>query len=68
MLVYQKKSYLQELCVVVMERLVARVGGDVVSSHIVPHLGVECGWSQATPDTIYMLLTLQQYHGRVSKH
>ena len=64
MVVYQKKSYLQEFCVVLVGRLISDVGTDVVRTHIVPHLGVECGWDRATPETIYLLLTLQQHHGK----
>lgn len=61
----QKKSYLREFCAVVMGDLVERCGEEVVRECIVPGVdGVEKGWEGCTPETLYLLLLLEQHYGK----
>ena len=61
----QRKSYLREFCAVVMGDLVERCGEEVVRECIVLGVeGVEKGWEGCTPETLYLLLLLEQHYGK----
>ena len=62
----QRKIYLKEFCAVVMGDLVERCGEEVVRECIVPGVeGVWKGWDGCTPETLYLLLLLEQHYGKV---
>ena len=61
MVVYNKKMFLQEFCAVTIGRLIQDMEEDVIFQCVIPHIGLDCGWSYCTPGKLYLMLTL---HGR----
>ena len=68
MKVYHKKSYLQEFCVVTIGQLLNGLEERLphTCKYIIPLLGLECGWDKCTPETLYLLLNLQDKYSNVS--
>lgn len=61
----KKKSYLQELCAKVIVDIFPLVSTDVFIKSVYPSVKeiVESGWTQATPETLFISLALQRYWG-----
>ena len=58
MRVHNKKSFLQEFCATSIGRLMERLTNQIIYGHVLPPLGLDCGWEKCTPGKLYLLLTL----------
>ena len=63
----QKKTFLQELCVVTVGQLIVEgnFSVDVVKDHVIPLMGVTSGWEECTPERLYIILLLSKQFGKV---
>ena len=63
----QKKSFLQELCVVTVGQLISECNfsDDVIRDHVIPLVGVTSGWEECTPERLYTVLLLSKQLGKV---
>ena len=64
-----KKVYLKEISTAGLVQLIREAQGSLnFDEHILPicKTSVDGGWEQCTPDTLYMLLSLQEIYGKVS--
>ena len=65
----QKKTFLQELCMVTVGQLISEdnFSDDVVRDHVIPLVGVTSGWDECTPERLYIVLLLSKLFGKVQK-
>ncbi|XP_060573722.1 myb-binding protein 1A-like protein [Ruditapes philippinarum] len=61
---YNKKTYLQLLCLNGILQIIMQVSHDVFKNSVLPHLQQQyaTGWDVCTPDTLQLLLTSCKYH------
>ena len=60
-----KKTYLGEFVGAAIVKLIRSVPEEVVLSHILPLLGLDCGWEGCSPDKLLVLAELQKTVGKV---
>ena len=58
MRVHNKKSFLQEFCAVSIGRLMGQLTIECIHSHLIPQIGLDCGWEKCSPGQLYLLLLL----------
>lgn len=58
MRVHNKKSFLQEFCAASIGRLMEKLTNESIFGHVLPLLGLDCGWEKCSPGKLYLLLTL----------
>ena len=60
-----KRTYLGEFAGAVTVKLIRSIPEGVVLSHMLPRLGLDCGWEGCSPDKLLVLVELQTTVGKV---